>query len=152
MVWYHTYFCQYIFLRPIFTTFFTLTVLYKSMGKFSSSKFCISDFRIEINTKFQSGKLFWPTSFFTPNFRETRVRSWTLSYYSINTRTHVQKPTHMPEDFSWITDPLVRHVPVWHTVMIREYPPGSWGWHIPGPLRPERLFLMGKLEMKRHVI
>ena len=51
VVWYHTYFFQYFFFYDkflsIFTTFLTLTALYKSMGK-------IFKFEIEIYTKFQS--------------------------------------------------------------------------------------------------
>ena len=61
VVWYHKYFFQKFFLRSIFTHFYYIFDPHcmpctSQWGKFSSSKFCISDFRIEIYTKFQSGK------------------------------------------------------------------------------------------------
>ena len=60
-LWYgiiHSFFNIFFYdqFLPIFTTFLTLTALYKSMGKIFKFKMLHSDFRIEICTKFQPGK------------------------------------------------------------------------------------------------
>ena len=94
VIWYHKYFFQFFFFFFFTINFYPFLHFWPSLpctsqwGKFSSSKFCISDFIIEIYTKFQSGKHiifyilanFFLNFFFTPNVRETLVRSWTLSY------------------------------------------------------------------------
>ena len=82
VVWYHKYFFQFFFTINFypFLHFWPSLPCTSQWGKFLSSKFCISDFRIEIYTKFQSGKhiffllysIFWPTFFFSTFFFHTK--------------------------------------------------------------------------------
>ena len=70
---------------PIFTHFWLFVPCTSKWGKISSSECCISDFRIELFTRFQCGKnlpMFWIIFFLHTFCSKMVARFWTLSYAS----------------------------------------------------------------------